>query len=245
VTPSSYQLQPLPLPETVPAGTEVWLLKLNMSMPLSKRDLALLSKGERLNVVRLSRHEDRVRSVATRAALRQILASRTGIPAEKLRFIMNDYGKPGLFGHFGLEFNISHSGDFALIALSLSGQVGVDIEYRGREIDIEEMSEYVYSPLERQSGLETAGVFFDHWVAKESVLKALGLGISEHLQTVSILPSGFAGYEIVHERPEWAEIRAWPISVPGNYAAALAWTCPRDRGVSKFSCGPTQELISR
>jgi 4'-phosphopantetheinyl transferase len=221
-------VQRLPLPEAVPAGTEVWLLTLNLSMPLSKRDLALLSEGERLHVVRLRRHEDRVRSVATHAALRRILSSRIGVPPDKLRFTVNDYGKPCLFRHFGLEFNISHSGCFALIALSSSGQVGVDIEYRGREIDVEKMSPYVYSLLERQSGLEATGGFFDHWVAKESVLKALGLGISEHLQTVSILPRGVAGYEIMHEMPEWAEIRAWPIKAPGNYAAALAWTSLRD-----------------
>jgi 4'-phosphopantetheinyl transferase len=65
-------------------------------------------------------------------------------------------------------------------------------------------------------------------VAKESVLKALGLGISEHLQAVSVLAGAGEGYEIAHDHPEWADIKAWPIGAPDGYAAALAMK----------SCGP-------
>jgi 4'-phosphopantetheinyl transferase len=218
----------LSLPETVPPGIEVWLLTLDLNKPLSKRDLALLSEGERLHVLRSRRHEDRVRSVATRAALRRILSSRTDVPPDKLRFFVNDYGKPGLDGNCELEFNISHSGRCALIALSTSGQVGVDIECLDREIDIEELSMYVFSPLERRFEFQTTEAFFDRWVAKESVLKALGLGISEHLQAVSILPRDVTGYEIVHEQPGWADVSAWRIKAPDNYAAALAWKSRQD-----------------
>jgi 4'-phosphopantetheinyl transferase len=70
--------------------------------------------------------------------------------------------------------------------------------------------------------------FIERWVAKESVLKALGLGISEHLQAVSILAGAGEGYEITHDHPEWADIKAWPIGAPDGYAAALAMK----------SCGP-------
>ena len=90
-------------------------------------------------------------------------------------------------------------------------------------MDTEGLTEFVFSPLEHQSGTRTTKAFFERWVAKESVLKALGLGISEYLQAVSVLPGKGGAYEVAHERPEWGGIRAWSIRVPRNYAAAFAW----------------------
>jgi len=213
----------LPLPETVPHGTEVWLLTLNLHMPLSHRDLALLNDEERSQTLRFSRHEDRVRSVKTRAALRRLLSWRIGVAPDELRLVVNPYGKPSLFGASGIEFNVSHSGRFALIALSTTGQVGVDIECSDREVDTEGLIEFVFSPLEHRSGMQTTKAFFERWVAKESVLKALGLGISEYLQAVSVLPGKGDAYVVAHERSDWAGIKAWSIRVPRNYVAAVAW----------------------
>lgn len=217
--------QRLPLPETVPCGVEAWLLELNLGLPVPDADLSLLSEDERMRSLRFHRHEDRVRSVVTRAALRRMLGSRVMLPPDKLRFVANRYGKPRLYGDWGIEFNVSHAGHFALIAFSTSGKIGVDIEYRNREIDANSLSEYVFSPLERQSRSQTREEnedFMERWVAKESVLKALGLGVSEHLQAVSILPGAGKSYEIAHDHPEWRGIEAWPIEAPDGYAAALA-----------------------
>jgi 4'-phosphopantetheinyl transferase len=192
-------------------------------MPLSHRDLALLNDEERSHALRFSRHEDRVRSVKTRAALRRLLSWRIGVTPDELRLLVNPYGKPSLFGDSGIEFNVSHSGRFALIALSTTGQVGVDIEWCDREVDTEGLIEFVFSPLEHRSGTQTTKAFFERWVAKESVLKALGLGISEYLQAISVLPGKGGAYEVAHERSDWAGVRAWSITVPRNYVAAVAW----------------------
>jgi 4'-phosphopantetheinyl transferase len=215
----------LALPETIPSGVEVWILKLNLEMPLSNLDLALLSEDERERALRFRRHEDRVRSVATRAALRRTLAPCVMRRPEKLDFMVNRHGKPRLSDDLGIEFNVSHAGCFALIALSTGGQIGVDIEWRDRQIDAESLGPYVFTPLERQSALRIGRKgedFIERWVAKESILKALGVGISEHLQTVSVLAGAGEGYKITHDHPEWADIKAWPIGVPDGYMAALA-----------------------
>lgn len=217
-----YPMQRLPLPETVPSGVEVWLLKMNLQTPVSDSDLVLLSEDELAYASRFRRHEDQVRSVTTRAALRRILGSRLELPPDTLRFIANHHGKPFPQDDAGIEFNVSHAGYFALIALSTGGQVGVDIESRDHEIDAKSLGAYVFSPLERKSGLKTDEDFIKHWVAKESVLKALGEGISEHLQAISILPGEGECYRIEHECPEWSGIKAWSIKAPDGYAAALA-----------------------
>jgi 4'-phosphopantetheinyl transferase len=219
----------LTLPDTVPSSIEVWLLELNLQMPVSNSDFSLLSEDERRRALQFRRHEDRIRSIGTRAALRRILASRLMVSPNRLRFVTNCHGKLRLQDELGIEFNVSHSGSFAMIALSLaqqagvsSEQVGVDIERYRDSIDVKSLAAYVFSPLERQSGFSTNEDFIRRWVAKESVLKALGVGISEHLQDISVLPGKESSYRIFHNQPEWVDIHACSIDAPNGYAAALA-----------------------
>jgi 4'-phosphopantetheinyl transferase len=193
---------------------------MNLRMPVPDSDVSLLNEDELTGALRFRKHEDQVRSVVTRAALRRMLASRLKLPPAKLRLVENHHGKPCLQQDAGIEFNVSHAGCFALIALSTSGQVGVDIEYRKRGIDAKSLGPYVFSPRERESGLNED--FIEHWVVKESVLKALGVGISKHLQAISVLPGSGECYRIEHDCPDWSGIKAWPIEAPACYAAALA-----------------------
>lgn len=216
-------IQRLSLPEAVPAGIEVWQLKLNLQVPILNSDLLILSEFERTYALHFRTHADQVRSVATRAALRRILASRIMLPPNRLRFDTNRYGKPYLLGDTGIEFNVSHAGQFALIALSTNGQqVGVDIEDCDRQIDINSLSGYVFTAIERRFKLMTTEDFIKRWVAKEAVLKALGLGISEHLQAISVLPGDGESYRLESNYSEWLDVKVWSISVPDSYVAALA-----------------------
>lgn len=217
-----FSYQRLPLPQTVPDGVEVWSLALDLQAPLSPADLAVLDASERERIACLHFHKDRVRAVATRSALRRLLAERLMSAPEALHFSVNKYGKPALQGEAGIEFNVSHAGCFAMIALSNSGRIGVDIEYLHHEIDAHSLSRYILSPLEHRPAGMTLTEFIHHWVAKESVLKALGLGISEHLQSVSILPNGNEDYQVICDYPEWPELKVWPIEAPADYSAALA-----------------------
>lgn len=225
-------MQRLALPESVPCGVEAWLLELHLEEPVPDSDLALLSEDERLIALRFRQHQDRVRSAVTRAALRRLLSARVMVPPDKLRFAVNSYGKPRLRDESEIEFNVSHAGGFSLIALSIGGKVGADIELADRAIDARSLAAYVFSDLERKSALQTPKDFIERWVAKESVLKALGLGITDYLQDVSVLPSDGEGYEIVHDHSEWEGIRGWPLAVPDGYVAALAL-----HGQENASCG--------
>ncbi len=216
-------IQQLVLPTTIPDGVEAWLLKLDLQLPMSNSDFLLLSEVERVRAMSLQTHADQVRSVATRAALRRLIATKVEASANELRFITNQYGKPYLQGNFSLDFNVSHAGQYALIAISTTAQVGVDIENYGRQMDVSALAEYVFTHIERQSGSLSNGDFIKHWVAKESALKAVGRGISEHLQTISILPSsGNTDYRIESDSQDWLDIKVWSIQAPNCYAAALA-----------------------
>ncbi len=220
-------MQRLRLAEGAPEGLEVWRLTLDLNAPVADEDDRLLSRAEWQRAQRLHRHVDVVRAVATRAALRRLLSAHTGIAPDKLVFTHNAYGKPALENADGPAFNVSHSGHVALIALAPGGAVGVDIERCRPEAELAPLQGLVLSPSEQLDHARDgfAMPFMERWVVKEAVLKALGLGIADHLQALSVSPSSEppAGYCLEHSLPVSLPLQAWPLPVPSGYAAALGY----------------------
>jgi 4'-phosphopantetheinyl transferase len=219
-------MQRLRLGEGVPAGLEVWCLVLDLNAPVADDDGQLLSRTEWQRAQRLRHHADVVRTVATRAALRRLLFVHTGVAAEKLVFIQNAYGKPQLEGADGPAFNVSHSGNVALIALAPSGAVGVDIERCRPEAELAPLHGLVLSPREQRDCISSAALpFMERWVVKEAVLKALGLGIADYLQALSVTPSLKLRdtYCLEHTLSILSPLQAWPLPAPNGYAAALSY----------------------
>ena len=215
-------MQRLRLAEGVPEGLEVWRLALDLNAPVADEDDRLLSRAEWQRAQRLRRHADVVRAVATRAALRRLLSAHTGIAPEKLAFTQNAYGKPALENAGGPAFNVSHSGHVALIAIVPGGAVGVDIERCRSEAELAPLQGLVLSPSEQ---LDHALPFMERWVVKEAVLKALGLGIADHLRSLSITSSLGPPdtYHLEHSLPVSSPLQAWPLPAPSGYAAALGY----------------------
>lgn len=131
-----------------------------------------------------------------RSALRMLLAKYARVAGEHLVFQYNRFGKPALADH-PWHFNLSHSGDRALIAISRH-PVGVDLEALGKAgIDIDELSEWVCHPHERIAleclpSAERRMRFYRLWTQKEAYCKALGVGLQRTLSflRLEILPHG-------------------------------------------------------
>lgn len=95
-------------------------------------------------------------------------------------------GKPFIPG--GPEFSISHSGEMVVVALSQSGEVGIDIE-KIRAIEVDDFSNYVPEIAGLKGKLgddQLSTIFFDCWTRKEAVLKGYGSGLSVPLDQVVI-----------------------------------------------------------
>jgi 4'-phosphopantetheinyl transferase len=206
----------------IPIGIEVWLLKLESNSALLSDDWSLLSADEKARAQRFHQYQDRMRFIMSRAALRRLLAERVMTPPALLCIESDHFGKPRLQKHSEVKFNISHAGEFALIALSTRGEIGIDIEQRHR--DVKDLGTYVLSTVERTWGFWSGENFIELWVVKEAVVKALGFGIAENLKDITVLPNGDGSYCIAHDHAEWANVNAWSIDAPMNYAAALALT---------------------
>jgi 4'-phosphopantetheinyl transferase len=159
-------------------------------------DSATLSEDERERAARLLLPEDAAQFVAARAGLRNVLAGYCGVCASALQFEYGERGKPRLlWPSVDIEFNISHTGDRAIIAVTRAGPVGIDIERRDRPVDVDAIAQRFFAPEEVRAlfSLPVAvqhDAFLRCWTRKEAYLKASADGMWEPLHSfvVSVLP---------------------------------------------------------
>lgn len=129
----------------------------------------------------LSRESPPRRRDVANAALRQILAFHLGKDPEPIEFASGEHGKPRLTGG-ELEFNLSHSGELALVAVSAEHPVGIDVERVKPDRDPVALAERALAPedvravRDAPSG-ERGLVFHQRWARHEARLKCLGVGI--------------------------------------------------------------------
>ncbi len=169
----------------------VFTIPLDASDAVVATNEALLSAEERDRADRFVLPELRRRFVVCRGCLRQLLGSATERAASDIRFRYERWGKPQLVSDVipALHFNVSHSSDWALIALSRS-PVGIDLEVPTGRVQYRSIVSQVLSPSEQAGwdalpASEREAAIMRLWVCKEALLKAMGLGIAEGLRQVS------------------------------------------------------------
>jgi 4'-phosphopantetheinyl transferase len=150
-------------------------------------ELDVLSEEERARAARFVRARERRRFARCRAALREILGRLLGEPAESLRFRAAAVGKPELDRGPGvvasLRFNVSHSAELGVVAVSRGREVGVDLERLRAVTEAERIVASFFTPAEQEAFATIAGpardaAFLRGWTRKEAVLKGFGIGIS-------------------------------------------------------------------
>ncbi len=94
------------------------------------------------------------------------------------------YGRPYL--NRNVDFNIAHSGEYAICAITNAGRVGVDIE-KIKTIDLSDFEQSMTA--EQWKNIQAAAnrhkTFYQYWTIKESALKADGRGLSFPLSEIS------------------------------------------------------------
>jgi len=136
-------------------------------------------------IKRYRRWEDRQSGLIGKLLLKEALA-RHGYGSDCLsRLQTGSYGRPRVSG--SVDFNISHSGEFVVCAITAVGRVGVDIE-RIRDMDISRFHRYFFqeSWQEISASVNDLRCFFDHWTMRESVMKADGRGLSVPLTELNV-----------------------------------------------------------
>jgi len=177
--------------ETV-ASVHVWATSLQVSPDRVTEFAASLAPEERERAARFHFPIHRDRFIAGRGLLRKLLGRYLGMEPRSLQFTYGPQGKPALTRSAGLfHFNVAHSEDLLLIALTESGVVGVDVEQVRTLSDFEELVARFFSPNEcsrfRSLPVEQKpAAFFNLWTRKEAWLKATGEGITHLLNQVEV-----------------------------------------------------------
>lgn len=187
-----------------PDQVHVWLASLDPATEQSWcHRIAATTKEERDRASRFRHAEDGERYLSAHGALRLLLGRYLTCDPRSLHFAVSPNGKPFLESR-QLQFNLSHSGDFALIAVAQSRQVGADIEQLRPMADLQAVAARVCTPEElvRLSGLadlERECAFFAMWTRKEALAKATGEGIGAILRDAREDPIGGNGRWTVAE----------------------------------------------
>jgi len=189
------------LPETVTLGkneVHVWRASLELPSSQVQRLQRNLSEEELERADRFHFQRHQARFIVARGLLRTILGRYLKTDPGKLRFSYGSKGKPELAGDMdrrGLRFNISHSHNLALFAMTYDRQIGVDVERIRPDMAGAKIAERFFSPREAAALRELPAevrkeAFYTCWTRKEAYLKAIGEGITLRLDQfeVSVTP---------------------------------------------------------
>jgi 4'-phosphopantetheinyl transferase len=159
-----------------PGDIHLWRIVIKDFDPGTKD---VLSPEEHQRATRFRFEKDRREFVSTRSILRHLLGAYTGQRPEAMQFYRGERGKPAVDGN--IQFNVSHAGGVALIAISESC-VGVDVERVVSDFPWEPIARNFFPEKERDwiSALpysSRALGFFRCWTRREAYVKALGTGV--------------------------------------------------------------------
>lgn len=126
--------------------------------------------------------------LVTRAFIRDILSHYSDTPPRLWQFKAGAHGKPEVVNsQIPLQFNLSHTDDLIICAVTLNHAIGCDVENTRRTCEYLGIAEHFFARNEfeellNKTGSEQRNRFFEYWTLKESYIKACGQGLSIPLE---------------------------------------------------------------
>lgn len=207
-------------------AVDIWRVRLDAAF-----NETLLNQDEQVRAERFVFQRDARRYAAGRAHLRTLIGAYLDEAPEALRFVTGQWGKPALAGpDRHIAFNLSHSGDIALIAVGRVADLGVDIEMiqpikdrdavAAQNFAANEMIELEALPADLQES-----AFFACWTRKEAIIKLWGEGFSADLASFNVsLDPRLPARVISITRPQMRaeDIKLYSFKPANGFLAALA-----------------------
>jgi len=227
-------LWPLLPPDFVLSAGRIEILETptDLAGQIFERLRALLTPEERDRTERLRIPYRRAESIVARGLVRLILGRLLCVDPQLLTFTPGPAGKPACDQCTALQFNLSHTRNRVLLAVTQDAPVGVDIEFIRPDLAAADLANRFFSPAE-SAAIAAVGpddrqrAFFACWTRKEALFKATGRGIALGLATFSVplgsdAPAQWIGLPSPHG--EWC---LHTLAVSAGYTAALATTDAR------------------
>jgi 4'-phosphopantetheinyl transferase len=243
-TPTNVLLWPVPRvrPTLKVDEVHVWAASLDQPVASERALESLLSLQELNRAERFRSDRDRRRYVVAHGILRRVLASYRQADPKALRFTIGKNGKPALSDESGptaLRFNLSHTEDMTLIALTLGRELGVDVECVRPISELDSIVEIYFTSRERdmlRTMDDTArrDAFYRCWTRKESYAKATGGDLSVALRgfdsMLSSAPADRPALDAPREPSGWnlhdllpADGYVGAVAINGPVGRLLSW----------------------
>lgn len=171
-----------------PGTIHLWVFDISPQAGL----LTALSDTDQARATLFIHPQDQQRYARSRAALRWVLAAQTGSRPLELPLWVDDMGKPHLPDHMACPFNLSHSGNVAVVAIGCHQPVGVDVEPWPQQTGMLDLLDQFMSPTEQDqlkdlpTTQQATQCCLRAWTRKEAALKALGCGLSFDARRVEV-----------------------------------------------------------
>ena len=222
-------------PRATPGVVDVWRADLD---DVTNGLEGLLCAQERVCAPSIVRERARMRWIRSRGMLRALLGRYLEGDPRALAFELGAHGKPALVDDAGhasdLRFNLSHSGELVLVAVTTGREVGIDVEVARdparRPLDEPAIAARVLGAeqarrLERLEPQERTREFLRAWTMREAAVKCLGTGLGSApvagegdagsggriaaLWTAELAVGPRAAAAIAVEDSEACELRCW------------------------------------
>ena len=195
----------------------IWLASLYVTSRVSDVLHQNLSSEEDERAGRFVFTRDRRNFIVARGILRDILAKYLDCQPKQIHFDYEPYGKPRISLSeitARLEFNLSHSSGFLVLAVADGRKVGIDIERVRSLPDLEQIASHAFSSHEQKelstfTGEEKPHGFFRCWTRKEAYLKARGDGLSIPLDTFDMSLTAHNPIRMLSNRLDPDEVSRW------------------------------------
>ena len=221
-------------------SAHVWRIPLDRADQAMTDSLDVLSADESARAARFFFEKDRRSFTRCRSTLRVLLGRYLGTAPDRLEFCYNRFGKPELAvlpPTFPLRFNVSHSGDWALITMTLEHRIGVDIEQIRQLDNIDDLarnsfSQYELDVYQRLPDEQRTQAFFNAWTRKEAFIKACGEGLSRPLTEFDVSLAPQDPVQLLQIAGDPTAARRWTLSAlePAvGYVGAVAVERPDTR----------------
>ena len=166
---------------------DIWRINISANLPLLTSFLSIINPGEIARSNKYFHTKDKNRFIISRGALRHILGKYLNRSPNSIEFGIGENKKPYLVNS-DLHYNISHSGDWILCAVS-NPEIGADVELINHDFKYQEVIEDNFSSDEVNYIRQNLSIerFFMLWTRKEALTKATGKGLDEDLKLIPCL----------------------------------------------------------
>ncbi len=211
------------------------------------RSRTSLSFAERTRAAKFLRAGDRARYVAAHVFVRTILGSYLDCLPVAVPLRASPTGRPLIDAGSELRYSLAHCARHAVVAVSFSTPVGIDIECARPVPNALAIAERYFAREEVQT-LRSAraedrnGIFLRLWTSKEAFAKAIGLGLGYEFHRFSVAACDtIAPYFGAIEAP-YGPPSAWSLRVEHRSNACIVAVAVRAVNAAIVAFGPDETV---